>query len=263
MGLKSRWLLAALLVGSLAGCKKDESTSDPSRPAPISGAPASGPVETSPTPASAESVAPVISALGSEGMVPREVVLEFPRAVAPEGNEVKKGTVVTVSPNVPGALSFRSPSTLVFTPRESFAFNTQYTVTLDALELADGTVLKPKASGEWSRVFTTPAFSFVRLSPRQMDVRKGKVEADLVFSGPVDVAAVRRFASFSVDGKSLSDVKLRSHPTDRHIVTAALGGSSLKPGSEVRFTLTAGLSSAGRNPGTAAAGEDSFELLVG
>jgi hypothetical protein len=262
--LKARWLLAALLVGALAGCKKDESKSTSDSPStPTAGSPASGPAETSPAPLSAESVAPVIRELGFEGMVPREVVLEFPRAIAPESNEVKKGTVVTVSPDVPGSLSFRSPSTLVFTPRESFAFNTQYTVTLDALELADGSVVKPKASGEWTRSFTTPAFAFLRLSPRQMDVRKGKVEADLVFSGPVDVATVRRFASFSVNGKSLSDVKLRSHPTDRHIVTAALGGSSLKPGSEVRFTLKSGLSSVGRNPATAAAGEGSFELLVG
>jgi hypothetical protein len=262
--LKARWLLAALLVGALAGCKKDEAQSTPdSSGTSTAGSSSSNSPDTSAAPLSAESVAPVIRELGSEGMVPREVVLEFPRAVAPEGNEVKKGTVVSVSPEVPGSLRFRSPSTLVFTPRESFAFNTQYTVTLEALELGDGSVVKPKASGEWSRSFTTPAFAFLRLSPRQMDVRKGKVEADLVFSGPVDVATVRRFATFSVDGKSLSDVKLRSHPTDRHIVTAALGGASLKPGSEVRFTLKSGLASAGRNAATASAGEGSFTLLVG
>jgi hypothetical protein len=103
-------------------------------------------------------------------MVPRQVVLEFPRAVAPEDNEVRKGTVVTVTPEVPGSLSFRGGSTLVFTPRDSFGFKTDYTVSLDALELGDGTVVKPKAAGEWSRSFTTPAFSFLRLSPRQMDV---------------------------------------------------------------------------------------------
>ncbi|WP_309889394.1 MG2 domain-containing protein [Archangium sp.] len=257
-----RWLLSALLVGAFAGCKKDESTTTPTPVSSSSGSSAPGPSAPS-APPSAESVTPVIRELSSEGMVPREVVLEFPRAVAPENNEVSKGTAVSVSPNVPGSLSFRSPSTLVFTPREPFAFNTSYTVTLDALELADGTVLKPKASGEWTRSFTTPAFAFLRLSPRQIDVRKGKVEADLVFSGPVDVATVRRFTSFSVGGKSLSDVKLRSHPTERHIVTAALGGSSLTPGAEVRFALKAGLTPAGRNSATAAAGEGSFVLFVG
>ncbi|WNG45620.1 hypothetical protein F0U60_17070 [Archangium minus] len=266
---RARWLLAALLVGALAGCNKDESTStpQPSGPAPTSGAPASGSgpsgTSTPSAPPSADSLAPVISEIGPEGMVPREVVLEFPRSVAPENQEVKKGTAFTVSPNVPGMLSFRSGSTLVFTPRESFAFKTEYTVTLEALELADGTVVKPQVAGGWSRTFTTPAFAFLRLSPRQVDVRKGKVEADLVFSGPVDVANVRRFASFSVDGKALSDVKLRSHPTDRHIVTAALGGASLRPGAEVKFTLKQGLASTGRNGGTAAAGEGSFALHVG
>jgi hypothetical protein len=256
--------LAALLVGSLAGCKKDESTSTPapSGSSPTPGSPASGSSDTS-APPSAESLTPVIRELGPEGMVPREVVLEFPRGVAPENHEVKKGTSVTVSPDVPGSLSFRGASTLVFTPRQSLAFNTRYTVTLDALELADGTVVKPKAPGEWSRSFTTPAFAFLRLSPRQMDVRKGKVEADLVFSGPVDMATVRRFAAFSVDGKPLSDVKLRSHPSDRHVITAALGGAGLRPGAEVKFTLKPGLTSAGRNAATAAAGEGSFALYVG
>lgn len=267
MGPRSvRWLLAALLLGALAGCKKDESkgSTDPSHPSSIPGAPASSSGSSTPsTPPSAEALAPAIHELGSEGALPREVVFEFPRAVAPEGNEVKKGTVVTVSPNVPGVLSFRSGSTLVFTPSDSFAFKTEYTVSLDALELADGTVLKPKAAGEWSRSFTTPGFAFLRLSPSQMDVRKGKVEADLVFSGPVDPGNVRRFASFSVDGKPLSDVKLRSHATDRHVVTASLGGSGLRPGAEVKFTLKPGLASAGRNGGTAAAGEGSFSLKVG
>ncbi|QRO00373.1 hypothetical protein JRI60_15740 [Archangium violaceum] len=258
------WLLAALLVGALAGCKKDESksTPQPSTPASTPGASASGP-STPSAPPSAESLAPVIRELGSEGMVPREVVLEFPRAVAPEDNEVRKGTVVTVTPDVPGSLTFRGGSTLVFTPRDSFAFKTDYTVSLDALELGDGTVVKPKASGEWSRTFTTPAFTFLRLSPRQMDVKKGKVETDLVFSGPVDIATVRRFAAFSVDGKALSDVKLRTLPTDRNTVVAALGGASLKPGSEVRFSLKPGLTSTVRNGGTAPAGEGSFKLLVG
>jgi hypothetical protein len=257
-----RWLLAALLVSTFAGCKKHESNNTPAPGSSSPGSSTPGASEPS-APPKAESVTPVIRELGSEGMVPREVVLEFPRAVAPSNNEVKKGTTVSVSPDVSGSLSFRSPSTLVFTPREAFAFNTSYTVTLDALELADGTVLKPTASGQWTRTFTTPAFAFLRLSPRQIDVRKGKVEADLVFSGPVDVATVRRFASFSVGGKALSDVKLRSHPTERHIVTAALGGSSLTPGAEVRFALKSGLTSAGRNSATAAAGEGSFELLVG
>ncbi|PTL80538.1 Ig-like domain-containing alpha-2-macroglobulin family protein [Vitiosangium sp. GDMCC 1.1324] len=261
---RARWVLAALLVGALAGCNKDESKSTPASSGTSStpGAPASGSPDTG-VPPSAESLTPVIHEIGSEGMMPREVVLEFPRAVAPEDNTVKKGTVVTVSPDVQGSLTFRSSSTLVFTPRDSFAFTTQYTVSLESLELADGTVVKPTASGEWTRSFTTPAFAFVRLSPRQMDVGKGKVEADLVFSGPVDVANVRRFVSFSVDGKALSDVKLRSHPTDRYIVTAALGGASLRSGAQVKFTLKPGMASAGSKAGTAAAGEGSFGLTGG
>jgi len=272
---RSRWLLAALLVSALSGCKKDEPQgSQPPSPttspgastpgAPSSGAPTAGtPPAQRPTPP-ANALAPSIHEIGAEGMVPREVVLEFPRSVIPEGGQVRKGTVFTVSPNVPGSLSYRGASTLVFQTRGgAFAFKTPYTVTLESLELGDGTVVKPATPGAWSHTFTTPAFSFLRLSPRQVDVAKGKVEADLVFSGPVDVASMRRFISFSVDGKTVSDVKLRSQPSDPYSVTASLGGSSLRPGAEVRFTLKAGLAPTGAKTDAAPAGEGSFTLHVG
>ncbi|ATB37223.1 hypothetical protein CYFUS_002644 [Cystobacter fuscus] len=258
---RSRWLLAALLVSTLSACKKDEPQAPPPATSPTPGAPASG--EAPPSAPKAESLLPTLYELGPQGMLPREVVIEFPRAVRPDDQEVRKGTVVTVSPDAPGLLSFKGPSTLVFTPRKPLAFNTTYTVSLDALELQDGTVIKPPASGKWSRTFTTPIFAFLRLAPRQVDTRKGKVEVDLVFSGPVDLASVRRLSSFSVDGKALSDVKLRSQPNNPHTLTATLGGTSLHPGAEVRFSLKAGLLPAGSKSDPAAAGSGSFTLFVG
>ncbi|MFY0574243.1 hypothetical protein ACN28S_07705 [Cystobacter fuscus] len=256
---RSRWLLAALLVSTLSACKKDE----PQAPPPSTTSPTPGPASPSSPAPTAQSLLPTLYELGPQGMLPREVVIEFPRAVRPEDQEVRKGTVVSIEPSVPGLLGFKGPSTLVFTPQKPLAFNTSYTVSLDALELQDGTVIKPPASGKWSRTFTTPAFAFLRLAPRQVDARKGKVEVDLVFSGPVDVANVRRLASFSVDGKALSDVKLRSQPNNPHTVTATLGGTSLRPGAEVGFSLKAGLLPSGSKSAPAAAGSGSFTLHVG
>ncbi|MBM7118237.1 alpha-2-macroglobulin family protein [Archangium primigenium] len=263
----SRWVLAALLVSALSGCKKDEpqapatpaSPTAPTTPTPGATAPAKPA-----TPPPADVLTPSIHELAAEGMVPREVVLEFPRPVMPGDQRVRKGTVFTVSPNVPGLLSYRGASTLVFkTQGSGFAFQTPYTVTLESLELENGTVLKPSTEGAWRHAFTTPAFSFLRLSPRQVDVAKGKVEADLVFSGPVDATSVRRVIAFSVDGKAVSDVKLRSQPNDPHVLTATLGGAALRPGAEVRFTLKAGLVPSGRKTEAAPAAQDAFTLHVG
>ncbi|MET0403592.1 MAG: MG2 domain-containing protein [Cystobacter sp.] len=265
-----RWLLAALLLSALPSCKKDEPQAPPaetpSTPAGTPGtpgAPASTPTAPQGSAPTADALLPTLYELGAQGMVPNEVVIEFPRAVRPEDWQVRKGTVVTVSPQAEGQLSFKGPSTLLFTPRRPFAFDTEYTVSLDAMELQDGTVVKPPAPGKWSRSFTTPAFSFLRLAPRQVDVRKGKVEVDLVFSGPVDVANVRRLASFTVDGKALSDVKLRSQPSHLQTITVTLGGASLRPGAQVGFSLKAGLSPSGAKGAAAPAATGSFELYVG
>ncbi|HSP77980.1 MAG TPA: hypothetical protein VLQ93_05600, partial [Myxococcaceae bacterium] len=268
---RARWLLAALLVGALAGCKQDETSSTPAPSGTSSEATPSSGGESTPgaasssalSPPTPESLTPVIRELGPEGQVPREVVLEFPRPVMPSDGEVPKGTVLEVTPEVPGRLSFRGPSTLVFTPRKGFALQTKYTVTLASLELDEDTVLKPPSADAWRRTFTTPAFAFLRLSPRQMDVKKGRVEADLVFSGPVDAASVRRFISFSVDGQPLSVTQLRTSPSDRHVLTAALGGSGLRPGATVRFALRPGLSAADQGELTAPKAEAGFELKVG
>jgi alpha-2-macroglobulin len=264
----SRWWLAALLVSALSGCKGEPQNppSTPSSPStPASGTDSSS---TGSTPAraapKAEALTPTLHDLGAEGQLPREVVMEFPRAVAPEDTQVRKGTVLRMSPDAPGTLSYRGASTLVFTPRAPLAFNTRYTATLEALELGDGTVLKPEKQGAWRHEFTTPGFAFLRLSPRQVDVGKGKIETDLIFSGPVDVANVRRLSSFTVDGKPVSDVKLRTQPEDPFTVTATLTGASLRPGAEVTFSLKAGLAAAGQGKTEPApAGSGTFTLHVG
>lgn len=267
---RARWLLAALWVGvSLAGCKQESSPATPpaSSPDPVSTPVAASGTDAGTSTASApptpEALTPVIRDLATEDTLPEGIVIEFPRPVMPEDGEVKKGTVVTVTPRVPGNLSWRSPSTLVFTPAaEGFDFGTPYTVTLESLETGSG-VVKPPAEGAWSHRFTTRDFRFVRLSPRQLDLLKGRVEVDVVFSGPVDANAVRPRSAFQVEGQPVSDVKWRTVPTARNILTAQLGHPRLKPAATVRFTLQEGLSAMGRAKATAPAAEDSFALRAG
>ncbi|WP_044180559.1 alpha-2-macroglobulin family protein [Hyalangium minutum] len=268
---RARWWVAVLVVGTaLAACKEEKSGPTPATPVP--GAPASGSSsgqtsspgsqpQASTEPLKPESYTPVIKELGPEGAVPDKVIFEFPRSVAYPENDGKK-TVVRFSPEVGGNLEFYgNSSALSFTPANGFALGTTYTVTLESVETPSG-VVKAPSEGAWSHSFATPSLSFFRMAPAQIDVTKGLVTAELLFSGPVEPNTLRKFASFQVEGKSLSDVKFTSHATQRHIVVAQLTSPLLRPGAKVRFALKAGLTSP-KGGGTAPAAEDTFELQGG
>lgn len=274
---RTSWLLFALLVGAmLAGCKQEPTQQQPSTgaPAPSSTtqAPAAastqgadaGTATSAATPPSPESLTPVIRELATEDSLPKGIVIEFPRPVAPEDNEVKPGTVVALTPRVPGGFAWRTPSSLVFTPSASagFGFDTAYTVTLESVETGSG-VVKAPSEGAWAYRFTTPAFQFLRLAPKQLDLLKGRAEVDVVFSGPVDLGAVRSRGTFEVEGETILDVKWRTVPNLRNVVTAQLGHSRLKPAAKLRFDLKAGLAAAGDARATAPAAQGTVELRAG
>jgi uncharacterized protein YfaS (alpha-2-macroglobulin family) len=263
---RARWLVAALLVGTvLAACKED--SGGPPPPQPVPGTSTSGtskpeptqPVETAASPASFK---PVIKELGPEGAVPDRVVLEFNRTISYSDPEGKRGTVLTFSPEVRGSLEFdEDKSSVTFKPIDSFELGKTYTVTLESVETPSGTVKAP-APDAWRYSFTTPKFSFLKLAPQQVDVTKGQLTVELVFSGPVDAAAARRYSSFQVEGKPISEVKFSTNATQRNVLIAQLGHPQLGPGATVRFNLKPGLTSA-KGGGAAPAAEDSFELSGG
>ncbi|ATB46774.1 alpha-2-macroglobulin family protein [Corallococcus macrosporus] len=265
---RSRWLVAAMLVSAaLAGCKKEEEAPQtPASQAPAATQAADSGTEAvahKPVPPTPEALTPVVRAVSTGDTLPQEVVIEFPREVRPRDGEVLKDTVVTLTPDVPGSLSWSSLSTLTFTPSGAgFAFDTKYTVSLASVGLDSG-VVKPPVAGDWSHAFTTPPFQFVRLVPRQLDTVKGRVEVDAVFSGPVDIAAVRSRASFRVGGQAVGDVKWRTLPTQRNAASAQLTSGLLKQGRTVDFSLQAGLPAAARAKTTAPAAKSAFELRAG
>ncbi|HYI03065.1 alpha-2-macroglobulin family protein [Hyalangium sp.] len=265
---RARWLVALLLVGTtLAACKEDPSGTPP--PTPVPGTPSPTPGQSqgqepqaSVEPLKPESYTPVIKELGPEGVVPEKLIFEFPRSVSYPENDGKK-TVIRFSPEVGGNLElYRTSSAISFTPGNGFELGTTYTVTLESVETPAG-VVKAPAEGAWSYSFTTPKLSFLRMAPAQIDTVKGLVTAELMFSGPVDANTLRRYASFQVEGKPLSAVKLSTHATQRHIINAQLTSDQLRPGAVVRFALKPGLASTSRSGGTAPAAEDSFTLQGG
>ncbi len=267
---RARWLVVLLVGTALAACK--EEPSGPPPPTPIQGAPTSSSGQSqspgkSPQAAQEslkpESYTPVIKEMGPEGVVPERVVFEFTRTVQYSDGEGKKGgTVIKFSPEVGGNLEHHHTNTvLAFTPANGFELGTTYTVTLESVETASGTVKAP-SEGAWRYSFTTPNLTFLRMAPSQIDTTKGQISLELIFSGPVEANAVRKYASFQVEGKTISDVKLSTHATDRNIVTAQLTSAQLRPGAVVRFALKQGVKSP-KGGGTAPAAEDSFELQGG
>lgn len=273
---RASWPLVALLVGAtLAGCKQEQppaqppgtpaapstTAATPGAPAPQDGGTATSTASKLPAP---ESLTPVIRELATGDAMPRGIVIEFPRPVAPDDREVTKETVVTISPRVAGSFTWSTPSTLAFTASagSGFGFGTAYTVTVEAVGMGPGLV-KPPTEGAWSHRFTTPAFQFVRIAPRQLDLLKGRVEVDVVFSGPVDLNAVRSRGTFQVEGEPISDVKWRTVPNLRNAVSAQLGHPRLKPGAKLRFDLKAGLAPVGDAKAAAPAADSTVELRAG
>ncbi len=270
---RSGWLLAALLVGTtLAGCKKEEASSQaPSTQPqpPVTASPAAAPDAATtasaeaPRPVPPETLTPVIRAVSTGDTLPDRVVIEFPRDVRPDNELVTPDTSVTFSPSVPGNFAWTSASTLTFTPADSgFAFDTKYTVAVAAVGLSSSLV-KPPVEGAWSHAFSTPPFQFVRLVPRQLDVVKGRVEVEAVFSGPVDIAAVRSRSAFRVGSQAVGDVKWRTVVPSRNVVAAQLTSPLLKQGRTVDFSLQAGLPAASQAKTVAPAARSAFEVRPG
>jgi uncharacterized protein YfaS (alpha-2-macroglobulin family) len=265
---RTRWLVAALLVGTaLAGCK--EEPGGPPPPQPIPGAPTSTPgtgqtpgTQTSVELPKPESLTPVIRELGPEGGTPDKVIFEFPRNVQYSDGEAKKGTVITFSPAAPGTIEYyRNSSALAYTPSNGFELGTTYTVTVESVELLAGVVKAPSPEA-WRYTFTTPKFAFLDMAPEQVDLIKGNATLELKFSGPVDANTARKFTSFQVDGKAVTNVKLSTHSTVRSILVAQLVHPDIKPGAKIRFVLKQGLTSP-KGGGAAPTAEDSFEVQGG
>ncbi|RKG95223.1 hypothetical protein D7V97_37600, partial [Corallococcus sp. CA053C] len=238
-------------------------TSTPSSPAAT---PPSTPAVASnaSVPVRAETLTPVIHELASESALPEGIVIEFALPLRPR-SETVGNTVVTLTPEVPGRIAWTGPSSLRFTPSApgtGFAAGTTYTVSVDAVE-TDAGIVKPPSERAWRYNFTTYAFKYVQLFPTRMDLLKGHVELSVVFSGPVDLAAVRSRASFRVGDAAITDVKWSSRADTRNALAVTLTHPKLKPSASVEFALREGLPLVGSAKVTAPAATDRFALNAG
>ncbi|HEV8242131.1 MAG TPA: MG2 domain-containing protein [Thermoanaerobaculia bacterium] len=264
-GISLVCLTAALLA--LGACKSGEKV--PAKP----GAPA--------PPLTAAALAPVFGTLGPEGVVPRQLVIELARPIAPEGSDssegedakatTAEGTRLTLQPKVDGELKRTGPSTLVFEPNEPFAPATTYIATLVSVRTAEGKDLRGPGGG-WTYRFTTPAFALSRMSlvgsegggSNKKD-RYGNATVDLVFSAPVEIESVRKRATFTVTDSFGRDAPLAVWSAKQeaaNTVRMSVHGEAMRPNRRLHLALAAGAEQEG-GPGVATAATDELTLPKG
>ncbi|HXT21525.1 MAG TPA: hypothetical protein VN923_12290, partial [Thermoanaerobaculia bacterium] len=254
-------VIAALLA--LGACKSGEKV--PAKPG------AAAP------PVTAAALAPVFGTLGPEGVVPRQLVIELARPIAPEGSDSSngeaaeptkaEGTRLTLQPKVDGELKRTGPSSLVFEPSEPFAPATTYTATLVSVRAADGKDLRGPGGG-WTYRFTTPGFALSRMSlvgaedgGNKKD-RYGGATVDLVFTAAVELESVRKRAAFTVTDSFGRDAPVAAWGAKQqaaNTVRFMLHGEAMRPNRRLRLALAAGAEQDG-GPGVAPAARDEVTL---
>ncbi|MCB9655853.1 MAG: hypothetical protein H6729_17135 [Deltaproteobacteria bacterium] len=186
----------------------------------------------------ARAVYPVIRTVGEEGVAPSRVVVEFSEAVVDQADAPLGGTRLTFSPEVEGILRFAGPSTLEFVPRTGFLAGADYRVTLEAVETKRG--VAQAGSSDWAYTFSTPAFALVRANIKSVDLKRKRVEVDLVYSAPVEVTSIGRFGTWTIGGSPARRVTYEK--TDRlNIARATLSYPKLTHGLELRFDQDPGV----------------------
>lgn len=250
--LRGRRALAVALLGwaALAGCSscdgKSDRPGDPGKQATDGRSAAEGPESSTAAGATQRTLPPladlhpVIQESGEDGVAPAAITVELSQPVVRSADvPVSSETVLKITPDVDGTLAWKSPSTLVFTPRGSLRPDTEYAVRLESLANEDGAVVK--ASGaEYQRVFRTPKLALSRASFSAFDPKKHRLEVELVFSAPVDLASVKEAAEWTV--KDAAIAKVNYERTDRpNVVRATLFDARIAPAASVRYFQSAGV----------------------
>ncbi|MDB4952487.1 MAG: hypothetical protein JWO36_56 [Myxococcales bacterium] len=168
----------------------------------------------------AKKVQPIIHDLGMDHVVPTAIVIELATPIIDRDavGQVSPKSVVKLTPEAAGTLTYSGVSELTFKPARPFDFDTSYQFELQKLETQDG-VLEPAAGEKWTHTFKTPAFAFLGWAPTELDVGKHKMTMEITFSGAVLPNIARAGMTFAVDGHGTNAVNvLPSHTPNTVLV---------------------------------------------
>lgn len=213
---------------------------------------------------SLKELAPVMREVADGGGAPTRIVIELSRRVVKRAGPAPKGTSVVVEPAVAGepTLTYLGPSTLEYKlpSGRTFANDTRYTVTLEAIANEGGDVLRTDDGPKLQHTFTTPPFRLERVGFGQHDPVRKRVVLDVVFTGPVDAKAVEANTTVYVrDERATLAVEQTGNPS---VVRAVVSSGRIEPGVNVRVR-TASIPSSQDRAVVAQGGTHRVEVPVG
>jgi alpha-2-macroglobulin len=183
-----------------------------------------------------------MSATGPADEVPAEIGIRLRDSVFSRdqtGGPAPEGTVLELTPSIAGELRVQKKNNLVFVPADGFLPGTKYTAKLVSVDAGDGPL--PTPADGWSTTFETPEFGFVRMGIARRDLTAAVLEVDLVFSAPVDPAAVNQLARFELDGDPVRPAHVAAGPR-ASVVRARFQGRRFTTDASLQLSLGAGVS---------------------
>ncbi len=183
------------------------------------------------------SLAPIIKELAVENVVPTGVAISLATSIVDReqiGNPSPL-SVLKITPETAGSLSYSGTSELTFTPAKPFEFDTTYKLDLQKLETRDGAI-EPAANEKWTYEFKTPAFKFLTFAPATINLVKHEVVMEIVFSGAVLPNKAFAAMTFAVDGKpAIPPTLMASHVANT--VAVKFTDPRIAIGSKVTLTI--------------------------
>ena len=172
-------VVSALAFSACGGCDDEESTKRTAEKRSEDGATIpefdAGSIHTETiTP---EVLLPVIQAIGFHAVTPNRVTVQFSRNVIDDAPRASSDdTVFEITPATPGSLTFTTNSTLEFVPRDGFAPDTTYEISISSVGSRKGPQIPDVP---WTHSFTTPPFDFIGLSGAYLDETTKQVEIEV------------------------------------------------------------------------------------
>ncbi|HEX7702021.1 MAG TPA: hypothetical protein VF403_14895, partial [Kofleriaceae bacterium] len=196
-----------------------------------------------PTVVTSKRADPQIHELGMEHVVPTSIMIELATPIVDRDHvgSASARSVVKITPEIAGTLSYSGVSELTFTPTRPFSFGTEYTIEIQKLETRDG-LLEPPAGTKWTYSFKTEDFKFLGWAPSGLDLPHHKVTTEVTFSGAVLPNLARASMTFAIDGHAAAGVAMLPSRV-ANVVVVQLTDPRLALGSKLTMAVKAGLPS--------------------